>query len=110
MKTKIILAIFALATFLTALADTSYDDVAGVPVTFTVNHDGSGVFTYQWKKNGVDIPGATAKSYRIPAVAATDAGTYTCTVANKAGAILSDKGVFSVTVNPTTAAITITRQ
>jgi hypothetical protein len=36
--------------------------------------------TYQWKKNGVNIGGATAASYTIPATVTADAGTYTVVV------------------------------
>ncbi|MES2812046.1 MAG: hypothetical protein V4670_06210 [Bacteroidota bacterium] len=34
--------------------------------------------TYQWFKDGLAIAGATSREYTIPAVALTDAGTYTC--------------------------------
>lgn len=33
--------------------------------------------TYQWKKQGVDIPGATNSSYRITSVNASDSGSWT---------------------------------
>jgi 6-phosphogluconolactonase (cycloisomerase 2 family) len=36
--------------------------------------------TFQWQRNGVDVSGATAASYAIPAVATADAGSYACTV------------------------------
>lgn len=34
--------------------------------------------TFQWFKNGIEIPGATSREYTIPSVSLTDAGTYTC--------------------------------
>ena len=37
---------------------------------------------YQWKKNGVAIPGANSNSLVIPAVNSNDAGTYTLEVTN----------------------------
>lgn len=40
--------------------------------------------SYQWKLNGVNIPGATSGSYT-----ATQSGTYTCLVSNTCGSLLS---------------------
>jgi hypothetical protein len=51
----------------------------GSSATFTVTATGTAL-TYQWKKNGVDIGGATAASYSIPATVTADAGTYTVVV------------------------------
>lgn len=59
---------------------------------------GSAPITYQWKKNGVAIPGATTENYNINSVVLADAGSYTVTVTNAAGSITSNAVV--VTVNP----------
>jgi hypothetical protein len=40
--------------------------------------------TYQWRQNGVDVPGATSALYVISRVRLEDAGTYTCAVSNGA--------------------------
>ena len=40
---------------------------AGASVSFTVSVAGSPPFTYQWRKNGADIAGATSASSRLPA-------------------------------------------
>ncbi|PTX91566.1 immunoglobulin domain-containing protein [Opitutus sp. ER46] len=56
-----------------------------VNLTVLFYGDGAGQ-TYQWKKNGVELAGATAVSYRIEAAVAADAGTYGVTVTNSAGA------------------------
>jgi hypothetical protein len=53
----------------------------GDSVKFTAN--GSG-YLYQWKKNGVNISGATSQTYT-----AKTAGTYKCFVTNSCGSIAS---------------------
>ena len=50
----------------------------GNSVTLTANNNAN-VVVYQWRKNGVNITGATAQSYT-----ATQAGTYTVVIANQA--------------------------
>ena len=39
----------------------------------------------QWQKNGVNIPGATSKTYTIPATTPADAGTYRAVVSAPSG-------------------------
>ena len=56
----------------------------GEPASFTIGATGDGL-TYQWRKNGVVITGATDSSLTIPAVALTDAGSYDCLVSNACG-------------------------
>lgn len=69
----------------------------GAPATFTVVAGGSGPINYQWRKNTVDIGGATNSSYTIPAVVAGDAGNYDCVVSNACGNATSSAA--SLTVN-----------
>lgn len=52
----------------------------GTPVSFTVAATGDGPFTYQWRKNNVNIPGATGTTYTIPSTVAGDSGPYACLV------------------------------
>jgi hypothetical protein len=53
-------------------------------VTFTSTVTGSPCHFYQWKKNGVDIPGATGKSYTTPTLLQADDGAvYSLTVNNE---------------------------
>ncbi len=61
----------------------------GMETVFTVSASGSGLLTYQWKLNSVDIPGATSATYRITSAAVADAGDYTVLVSNPAGSVLS---------------------
>ena len=57
----------------------------GNPVTFSAVAYGSGTLTYQWKKDLVDIPGATAPDFTIPVVYLADAGEYSVTVTGACG-------------------------
>ena len=53
--------------------------------------------TYQWSRSGTAIPGATDVTYTIPAATSSDAGTYTVSVANAAGASVATT---NLTVKP----------
>jgi uncharacterized repeat protein (TIGR03803 family) len=59
----------------------------GQVVTFTVTATGSGTVTYQWQKNGGNITGANGSSYSIPAVAQSDAGSYSVVVTDSTGSV-----------------------
>ena len=74
--------------------------VVGSKVTFAATVDGSPVPTLQWKKDGVDIAGATGTSYIIAAVALGDAGVYRVTAANVAGSADSADAVLTVELAP----------
>lgn len=108
MKTKFAF-LLALALLALPLNAATGDQAIGGPVTFSVTvASGTLPFTYQWRKNGVAIVGATAATYNIPSVAASDVGTYTVVVTNKAGSTTSDNGVFTLTVTPGGATVQIT--
>jgi uncharacterized membrane protein len=51
--------------------------------------------TYQWKRNGSNVPGANATTY-----SAITAGTYTCVVTNSCGGTTSNSIVVQVTAAP----------
>lgn len=51
-------------------------------VTFVLSTQGAQPFTYQWRKNGVDIEGATLGSYTIDSISTDDVASYTVLVAN----------------------------
>lgn len=69
----------------------------GQMVVFAVTATG-GNLTYQWRKNGVDIPKATERVYSIPSVAPGDAGTYHVVVSN--GCDLVESSRVTLTVSP----------
>lgn len=79
---------------------------AGSTVTISVAHDGTAPFTYQWRKDGVDLPGATNATLLLVNVTRADAGAYTVRVANDAGSILSDEAVIAIKGQPPTKATT----
>lgn len=56
----------------------------------------SAAITYQWKKGGVDIDGATSAMYSIPTAVAGDAGSYTCVVSSDGNEITSGPCVVSL--------------
>jgi len=60
----------------------------GNSATFTVTATGTGL-AYQWRKNGVEIPGATNPTYTISNVQASDVGAYSVKVTNVAGSVIS---------------------
>ena len=75
----------------------------GKPYTLSIDATGSPPFTYQWKLNGADIPGATSTTYTVSsAVANTPPGTpysYSVVVTNGSGTVSSE--VTDVLVAPT---------
>jgi Immunoglobulin domain/FG-GAP-like repeat len=74
--------------------------VAGNPVTFAAAAKGTPSPTYQWKKNGVAISGATANSYTITKVSTASAGSYTVVATNSAGSATSNAAVLAVNTVP----------
>ena len=54
--------------------------VAGLPASFSASVIGPKPTGYQWRLNGVDIPGATNATYSIATVTRADAGAYTVMV------------------------------
>lgn len=64
--------------------------------TFTVGLSGTPPFTYQWRSNGVDIPGATASTYTISNVSLAHQAAYSVVVSNSAGSATSSAGQLTV--------------
>ena len=79
----------------------------GGSVSFAVAATGTGPFTYQWRKNGAPIPGATAATLSIPFVAVSDAAEYTVTVTNPGGNATSQPATLTLNTSGGTA---VTRQ
>ncbi|WP_175414762.1 pectinesterase family protein [Nibricoccus aquaticus] len=68
----------------------------GASVTFTAAASGSP--TYQWKKDGTDIPGAVAAAYTVSNATTGSAGSYTVVATNGAGSATSNAAVLTVNV------------
>lgn len=62
--------------------------VAGQPVSFSVTATGANL-TYQWKRTGQSIPGATGSTYQIASAALDDRGWYQVVVSGSAGSVSS---------------------
>ena len=69
----------------------------GNPASFSVTASGSQPLSYQWRKNTVNIGGATNSTYTIPAVTPGDAANYSVVVSNSAGNVTSNNAVLTVT-------------
>lgn len=77
---------------------------AGTAVTFSVTAEGTPAPTFQWRKDGVAINGATDTSFSIPAVVLGDTGDYSVVVENSSGRVTSN--VATLTVADTSISIT----
>jgi O-glycosyl hydrolase len=60
--------------------------VAGTPTTLAVSNAGGMAVTYQWKRNGVAIEGATSAQLTLAQPSSLDAGQYTCVATATDGA------------------------
>jgi|GEM_PF-1483697 len=69
----------------------------GSPTVLQVTHTGVGPFTYQWKKDGVVIPGVVNDSYAIATAQPWHIGDYTVTVTNSQGSVASNVASISIT-------------
>ncbi|MFA5029261.1 MAG: immunoglobulin domain-containing protein [Patescibacteria group bacterium] len=70
--------------------------------TFTVAADSSfnlPLFTYQWKKDGTAISGATNSAFIITAAQVSDNGSYTCVVRNVIVETMSNVAALTVAAN-----------
>src|SRR5262249_46752889 len=76
---------------------------ASTPATFFVIAAGAPTLSYQWRKDGVSLPGATATSLTISNVQPTDAGNYDVLVTNGAGSVTSTPATLTVNSLPAIA-------
>lgn len=78
---------------------------AGSRVTFLATADGSPAPTFQWKKDGVEITGASDATLVLAVVSPADAGTYRVTASNIAGSADSADEILTVDSAPLPTAV-----
>lgn len=69
---------------------------AGDPVEFSVSASGGIPMSFQWQKNGVNIPGATASTFSIAQTVRADSGLYRCVVINHIDTAISTAAKLTV--------------
>ena len=62
----------------------------GEPTSFQVTAEGPAPLTYQWSKDGLPLPGATAATLLLAKVSASDAGDYSVAVTGPSGITTTD--------------------
>src|SRR5258708_2524851 len=79
----------------------------GQTATFTVAATGTAPLSYQWKKNGTAISGATSPGYTTPATTSLDNGSqFTVMVSNTAGYVTSNAATLTVSAAAVAPSIT----
>jgi len=80
----------------------------GQPATFTVGAAGTPSLTYQWQKNGADIPGATSSSYTTPTTTSADSGAmFRVVITNSAGSVTSNSATLTVSTGPVASTVDV---
>ena len=83
---------------------------SGNTATLAVGVAGTGPFTFQWRRNGADMSGATSAVLTFNSVALPNAGDYSVRVTNSAGQVVSDTVFLDVTAAGGAEVPTITSQ
>jgi uncharacterized delta-60 repeat protein len=69
---------------------------AGSTVFFSVEAAGPGPLSYQWRFDGIDLPGATNSALKLSAVQTSQAGSYRVRVTNPGGSVTSSGATLEV--------------
>lgn len=90
------------------------------PASLTANQGSDAVFsvaarsptplTYQWRFNAANIGGATNSTLLVASVTATNAGSYSVSVANLAGTVVSSNAILTVLMPPSIISLVPTNQ
>lgn len=81
---------------------------AGSPTSLSIAAFGHPAPTYQWRKNGTNIVGATSSTLNIASVKLADNGTYSVVISNTAGTLTSSNAVLTIPALPTSITPTLT--
>ena len=79
----------------------------GATASFSVTATGTTPITYQWRKDGTAISGATASAYSISSLLESHAGSYDVVLINPAGSLTSSAAVLKVETPPTLTTIPV---
>jgi hypothetical protein len=74
---------------------------ANVNLTVTADPSSTAPVVYQWRKDSVNIPGATSSTLALPAVTTAASGSYDVVVANGCGSVVSQPATLTVICLPT---------
>jgi hypothetical protein len=70
---------------------------AGQTASFSIAATGAAPLSYQWRKNGTAISGATSSTYTTPTTTASDSGSqFTVVISNSAGTVTSNAATLTV--------------
>ena len=74
--------------------------IVGQTGTFIATASGTAPLQYQWRRNGVALPGKTSSTITISNAQESDAGSYDVVVRNTAGSVTSSAAILTVVVTP----------
>lgn len=72
----------------------------GTNVTLSVVVEGSGPLAFQWRRNGVVLPGATNPTLTLTDLSAAQAGAYSLIISNVFASVISGTAVLTVGIPP----------
>jgi Immunoglobulin I-set domain len=79
----------------------------GATASFSVTATGTAPITYQWRKDGVAIAGATASAYTTGSLLESNAGSYNVVLLNPAGSLTSDTALLKLETPPTLTTVPV---
>ena len=91
----------------TYLAGSNQATSEGTGFVLNVNATGTAPLTYQWRKGGVAISGATSASFSVASAMSADAGSYTVVVTNGAGSATSNAATITTFTGAAAATHTV---
>jgi hypothetical protein len=74
---------------------------SGNPVSLSVTATGTAPLQYQWYRNGLAIPNAQSSTFQIATARTADSASYSVSVSNGAGSVISTGAVITVLDAPT---------